>query len=488
MKVIKKITAIMLSIMMVLGMCSVVGAAEGTTPKGKITINSAISGQTYKIYKMLTLESHDNADGKNLYSYKPADDKWDAFFRTGAGAKYVDINTNGYVEWKAVAEETEETKNARAADLAQEALAYVSEKNLTATDWKDVTGSSTTVEFNGLELGYYLVDSSAGALCGLTTTDNEVTIQEKNGAPTVDKKIDIGTNNVENLVSENSANLGDKVIFKTTITVQSGADNYVLHDMMDSHLEFIQIEKINDDKGRSYAKDTDYTVEQNSKDGCTFELKFTENFYTTKADDTSEIFIYYLAKVKEDAPIKVAMKNNTWLTYGDKNTETKKAETQTYTFGIPVFKHTGTGEAKKALAGAEFKLYTDADCTEAKALKFTKNSEDKYRYDKTSGNATLTSLSTGMINIEGIKEGTYYLKETAAPKGYNLLKDAIKIDIDADGNIKMGEITVEKVEVQNNAGSILPSTGGMGTALFYIFGAILVVGSGVVLITKKRMK
>lgn len=73
MKVIKKITAIMLSIMMVLGMCSVVGAVDGTTPKGKITINNAISGQTYKIYKILDLESYNPDVTPGLYSYKPAD-------------------------------------------------------------------------------------------------------------------------------------------------------------------------------------------------------------------------------------------------------------------------------------------------------------------------------------------------------------------------------------------------------------------------------
>lgn len=158
--------------------------------------------------------------------------------------------------------------------------------------------------------------------------------------------------------------------------------------------------------------------------------------------------------------------------------------TNTYTYGIPVFKHTGTGENKQALAGAEFKLYTDAECTDA--LKFTKNVDNKYRYDEANGNTTLTSLADGMINIEGIKEGTYYLKETKAPKGYNLLKDAIIITINADGDIKTGTTTVTQVDVQNNAGSILPSTGGIGTTIFYIAGALLVLAAGVVLIAKKR--
>ena len=91
-----------------------------------------------------------------------------------------------------------------------------------------------------------------------------------------------------------------------------------------------------------------------------------------------------------------------------------------------------------------------------------------------------------MIEIEGIKEGTYYLEETAAPKGYNLLKDAKMIVIDKTGKITMGGTEVTQVDVQNNAGTILPSTGGIGTTIFYIAGAFLVLISGVVLIAKKR--
>ena len=98
MKLIKKIAAIMLSIMMVLGMASVVSASEADSTavagNGKITITNAIAGQTYKIYKLLELESYDK--DKNLYSYKPASAKWENFFKTGEGSSYVDINENGY--------------------------------------------------------------------------------------------------------------------------------------------------------------------------------------------------------------------------------------------------------------------------------------------------------------------------------------------------------------------------------------------------------
>lgn len=482
MKIIKKITAMMLSIMMVLGMCSVV-SAEGTTTTGKITISNAIAGQEYKIYKILDLESHDANSG--LYSYKPASDKWKTFFESGAGKDYVTINENGYVEWR---------NGANADELAKAALAYATDTTNDILVTKSQTARTTTVTFDDLDLGYYLVDSSLGTLCGLTNTDNEMTILEKNGVPSVEKKIDLDLDaTYKNLSNKNSVNLGEMVVFQTTINVQPGAKNYILHDKMDTNLTFGGIHEVvpvvNNTEGKNLTIPKYCGLETSITDGCTFELKFTDDFYQEYANQINDgtltkIHVRYTATVKDSAPIKIAMENKAWLTYGDNSTKSNESITNTYTYGIPVFKHTGTGENKQALAGAEFKLYTDAECTDA--LKFTKNVDNKYRYDETNRNTTLTSLADGMINIEGIKEGTYYLKETKAPKGYNLLKDAIIITINADGDIKTGTTTVTQVDVQNNAGSILPSTGGIGTTIFYIAGALLVLAAGVVLIAKKR--
>ena len=125
-------------------------------------------------------------------------------------------------------------------------------------------------------------------------------------------------------------------------------------------------------------------------------------------------------------------------------------------------------------------------------------SDDVYRVAMNSdtggtviSNGKVTTPSSGKLRIQGLAEGTYYLTETQQPAGYNKLKDPIQIKIDEAGVIKVvtdKEDEVTEVKVLNKTGSLLPSTGGMGTTLFYIFGAILVIGSGVVLITKKRMK
>lgn len=502
MKIIKKITAMMLSIMMVLGMCSVVNA-EGTTEKGTITINNAISGQTYKIYKILELESYapnKDASGNDtgLYSYKPASTAWKTFFETD-GAAYVNINENGYVTWKT------DVTNDKAAELSQKALAYAGTNNISVTKESPAAEGSTSVEFTGLELGYYLVDSSAGALCGLTTTNPTVTIEEKNGKPTVDKKINLdGNANFNSLGEKNSVNIGDVVTFQTTINVHPGAKNYILHDVMDTNLQFIDLQEVvpveNNDEQRELDRNTYYNLINSPTDGCTFELKFTDKFYTEYADKITnniltKIQVRYHAMVNEDAPINTAMKNTAWLTYGDNNTESNKSETETYTYGIPVYKYTMKDGAKSGLAGAKFSLYTDNNNAVGTIINF-KKTENEYRYTKenvdTAGTTTtLQSPEDGNFNINGLKAGTYWLKETEAPKGYNKLAEPIKIIIeqDTDGAKIMKNVkgdTITKVEVENKSGSILPSTGGIGTTIFYIAGAFLVLISGVVLIAKKR--
>lgn len=485
MKLIKKIAAIMFAFMMVVSMSCNVKAA-GT---GKITISPANPNEEYKIYKILNLESYDET--KQLYSYTKTGDQWDAFIDLAVTEGYLKINTDGYVTFS-----TTKGSPADVREFARKALAYATDKKITETSTAKTGANDTSVTIDGLELGYYLVGSSMGALCSLDTAHSEVTINDKNKKPTVEKKIALN-NNINNLDSNNSANIGDDVIFLTTINVQPGAKNYVLHDKMDVHLAYQCIMDVHDNLS-SLVDTTDFVVKTDGlTDGCTFELSFTEAYYKKNREsiDTgnlTQIYIKYLAKVKDNAVINEPMKNTTHLTYGDNNTETNKPETTTKTFGIPVFKYTNVNTP---LAGAEFILSTDPNCVDdTKNLKFTKDTEGKYRYDKT-GSTTLTSLDKGRdkgrIDVEGLKAGTYYLKETKAPDGYNLLKKPVTITIDSEGKIYVdgsGEVNNGDVRVQNNSGTLLPSTGGAGTTMIYLIGGALVLGSGVVLATKRRVK
>ena len=497
MKVIKKITAIMLSIMMVLGMRSVVSAAGSTTGSGsyadndgKITIDNAVSGQTYKLYRILQLESF---SGDN-YAYT-VESEWNDFVTDSTtGGQYL-TKADGYVTWNGVKNDT------RYKEFAKAALAYAQSKSITAI--KEEKSTSATVIFSDLPLGYYLVDSSTGAICSLTTTNKEATIEEKNGVPSVEKKVqeDSKIDDTDEYGGSNTADIGQTVKFKTTITAQAGAQNYVLHDKMSNGLTFdsnsVVIKKSTGGTEETLTKTRDYTVEISSLESttpCTFHIKFNSD-YCNRLKNDDKLIVTYSAKVNSNAVIGgTGNENDTWVGYGD-SSETTHSNTFTKTYEIPVFKYTGTNTG---LSDAVFKLYRDEECTDAKQIKFVSLSKDG-EYDVyrivTDGEAVtagqIKTDDTGKFKIRGLDADTYYLKEVTAPKGYNKLSKAVKIEIDKDGNIKVDDRAIvagEDVKVLNKSGSILPSTGGRGTTLFYILGAILVVGSGVVLITKKRMK
>lgn len=505
MKIIKKIAAIMLSVMMVLGMCSVVGAeGAGTTSgtsetTGSITINNAIKDQTYTIYQILELESFSDKSttGETTtgnYAYKVATG-WENFFKEGAkGHDYVTIDGAGYVTW---------IDGKDAAAFAKEALAYAKDTNNSVANNGAEKAQSTTVTFKNLDLGYYLVDSSTGALCSLDTTATEVDIQEKNTAPTLNKQVkEDSTSNWEN---KNTADIGQTVEFQVTIDAKKGAENYVLHDVMSEGLTFdsnsVKVVKktgettTNLENGREYTLITSATESTDPK--CTFEVKFMKTFCDTLTDN-DKLIVTYSATLNKNAVVAGSGNANTAkLEYGDKHFTTP-SETTTKTYEIPVLKYTNKNEVDKPLAGAVFELYRDKACT-GNQISFVKNTTasegyDLYRIATSSDTAVVKQITTtadGKFKIYGLDADTYYLKEVTQPAGYNKLKDPITIKINDEGNIYVNgvsEANIGDVKVLNNTGSILPSTGGMGTTLFYIFGAILVVGSGVVLITKKRMK
>lgn len=494
MKLLKKIAAIMLSIMMVLGMASVVSAdsASGTsttTGNGKITITNAIPKQTYEIYRILELESH-NITTEN-YAYK-ATSAWKKFIEDNEiNNVYVTID-NDYVTWK---------EGANAAEFAQKALKYANDNRLTFDQKEtapDATAGETTSEvtFSTLPLGYYLVDSSVGALCSLNTTNPTATIQEKNGVPSVEKKVqeDSKVNAADEWGKSNTADIGQTVNFQTTITAQLGAQNYVLHDKMDAGLTFDGTVTVK--KGDTTLTDPDnYRLITNTgTEGCTFHIEFTQTFCDTLAKD-DKIIVTYSATLNDDAVPKMEYKNETWLKYGDNN-ETNHDTTKTKTFELPVFKYTMKNSTETALADATFTLSKNDDGTNPiKLVSVSKNNAtgDIYRVAKTNETGTVTSVTTptsGKFTIKGLDADTYYLTETQQPAGYNKLKDPVKVVIKEDGTITVGKntTTVNEVKVENNTGSILPSTGGSGTTLIYILGAVLVLGSSVVLITKKRMR
>ena len=230
----------------------------------------------------------------------------------------------------------------------------------------------------------------------------------------------------------------------------------------------------------------------NITDGCTFEIAFTQAFCNTLAAD-DQIIVTYSATLNNDVESKKDYKNETWLKYGV-NSETNHDTTTTKTFELPVFKYTTKNSSKTALADATFTLSKNDNGLDPIKLVSDGNDAtagDIYRVAKTGDVNTVTAVTTtasGKFTIKGLDADTYYLTETQQPAGYNKLSAPITVVIDENGNITVGANNVDEVKVENNTGSILPSTGGSGTTLIYILGAVLVLGSSVVLITKKRMR
>lgn len=498
MKLIKKIAAIMFAFMMVVSMSCNVKAedTEGVYGQkdGSITITGALQGQTYTIYEMLKLESF---SGKN-YSYKIADG-WENFFKEGAdGATYMKKDENGYMSFIAG-----KGGDADRREFAQKALAYATKATGINKETKSTQVNETTVTFNGLNLGYYLVGSTTGALCGLDTTNKHVDIEEKNGVPSVEKTITSGGDIAADYKS-NSVNIGDTIMYQTKIDVKTGAQGYVLYDTLSTGLKLIS--KVNDmtdspimavasgtdESGKQFhnnlTKGTDYRI---TNDDHGFTVTILDSYLKTHETVDYEIVISYKATLTDQAVIGGAGNTNeTHLKYGV-NSESTPSTTTTYTFGIPVFKYTGTETEKTGLAGAKFKLYTDAQCKDENVVKVKENGTD-YIVGETDTNDNVMTSSTEVFNIKGLKAGTYYLKEIEAPKGYNKLANPIEVQIDDYGNVKVmkdGKLTdATQVEVLNKSGTVLPSTGGAGTTMIYLVGAVLVLGSGVVLATKRRVK
>ena len=340
------------------------------------------------------------------------------------------------------------------------------------------------------------MDSSVGALCSLNTTNPSATIKEKNAVPSVKKEVSDAEDGT--FANDSFANIGDTVFFKTTITAQPGAEKYILHDTMDAAFTFnknsiviksgrVIVESTNYD---IYYKKDDATATNKAEDGCTFEIRFKQDFLN-KLSKNQEIVVTYNAVLNEKATINVGDHNTAKLTYGDKGSVDDK--TTTSTSSIKVLKYTGT--TTNILNGAKFKLFTQQ--TDGEALKFATIDKQNYRLTKeTTGIDEIETVEKGTFTLQGLKPGvTYWLEETKAPKGYNKLTSRIKVELQpggaliVDGNARdENNLPLSQVNVENKSGSLLPSTGGMGTTLIYLIGAALVLGSGIVLANKKRAK
>lgn len=462
MKKIKKTLSLLLLLVLSLVQVNSV-KAEGV---GTITINKAIVNETYSIYRILDLETYDVQN--NHYIYR-ANSNFEAFITDATkGGKYLEgknENGNTYYVWK---------ENADKVKFTEEALAYAKTNNITPVEAK--TANSTTVEFEKLDLGYYLVSSSVGSLLHLTTTNPNGVINEKNTqTPDVDKEVK--ENSTGKYGKVNDATIGDTIEFKSTITTGAGYTDYILYDKMSTGLT------LNANSIKAYViannnevaiETSNYTVNTNVE-GYTFTVTFDNAFIANQPIGT-KIVVKYTATLNKNAVIEGdGNSNETNLKYGDETTDTKKTTTYTYAFNLKK-----TDKDGNELEGAEFKLY-DKDNKEI--LVVLKDSTTNTYRVAVKGETGVT-IKAGYAIIEGLDAGKYLLEEVVNPVGYNKLTSKVEIEINAKN--ENNTYTRNTATVINYTGGQLPETGSTGTILFVTLGTILILGFGLLLVTKLR--
>ena len=399
--------------------------------------------------------------------------------------------------------------------------------NLNSTPIATVTNGATYEAV----AGYYLIKDKDNSVTGtdsytlyIVKVVGNVTIDPKSDVPSFEKKIK-DTNDTEGTTTgwQDSADydIGDDVPFKLEGTVAANYAQYkqyyfAFHDNEEEGLSF------NKDSVRVYVDNTEitegYTVVDNPADGCTFEVVFNDLMaaaeeYNFTVSGGSKIRVEYTSKLNEKAKIgKEGNVNSASLEFSNNPNQEQGGTPDTgntpwdnvivFTYKVVVNK---IDSSKKPLAGAAFELSkkVNDEYTRVALVNATQNTEGKY---------ILSNETVTKFEWKGLDDGDYMLTEVITPAGYNTIAP-IKFTVNADhtitwegenrntiltsltGNAATGDITFtandDKTElatnVVNNKGSELPSTGGMGTTIFYVVGSILVLGAAILLITKKRM-
>ncbi len=485
----KKFISTVLVLMMMVIIVTPVFAAGNS---GIITIKNAEPEKTYKAYRLFDL----SFDGKSHYGYTLSS-QWKPFFLEGAGKTMVNIDeNNGNVTLK-------NTDSSSVQALAQAAKLYAETHHIIAEREYTTKVNETIVEFNGLDLGYYLVTTGAGGLCALDTTDTAVEMFEKNTAPTINKSAD-----------KTNAAYGDTVHY--TIPFTKGAyvwGDYIITDIMtglDMTNDQISNIKITDGKN-DIAINCQINYYKNSPENGSNTLQVViPKRILEQYKSGAKFILEYDAIVKKT----IAMDNKVTMKY--QNGPEESSETPVYEVKVANYEFIikKTDEQGELLNGATFELYTNEKCTEESRLKFVQEN-GKYRLAEKNETGE-TKITAGKAIIEGLAADVYYLKEIAAPEGYNKLIKPVKIEIIAninnnqgspyynqafndqgerlDPTVKMNEIDVSKVgsefvlTVVNKTGIELPFSGGIGTAIFYVIGSALILIAVISLIIKKYRK
>ena len=510
-KTFKKLMAALLAVALLCVM-AVPAMAEGSS----FQISAPNNGHTYKIYQIFTGTPSTDSDGNKVLS----DIKW------GSNASGEGHTTGASVDSSILTTLAGTSGETNILNFVKNYVDLNSTAAFTATYNNPAT----------VPAGYYLIkdDESVTLNSGdsyslylVEVINANVTITPKTDAPSVEKKVkeNVKFSDTTYGAGYNDTadyNIGDMVPFKLIGKVPSMEHyttyEYIFHDTLAAAFDApnandIHVSLSDSKDGDGAAIDSgSYTVSVNDHD-------ITITFANLK--DVSDIaagkyiIVTYSAKLNNSASIGAAAPGNTnevYLEYTNNPNTSSKGKTVhdkviVFTYKLDVTKIDANNHEKK-LKDAEFKLL-NSDQTKAASVV-----DGKFAgwVEGTSG-TILKSDNNGFFSVTGLDDGTYYLKETKAPTGYNTLTSPVKVVISANtnngqnrsgetsdlttinisvnnadpqsGNVANGTVSIE---VENNSGATLPSTGGMGTTLFYVIGGGLMVAAVVLLVTKKRME
>lgn len=489
MKKLTKLFALLLTLVLVLGtMSSVMADNEPATtegPKGSVTISNAMAGVTYKLYRVMDINGI-TADGEK--SAFVTNQKWHDIFANDALKNYLTLKDKAQVG-TLVSPVQDFGNEATAQQFAAALFAIQGAQAVTPDATETITESGNHV-FANLPFGYYIMVSSRN-----TTTQTQytvftlkstsgVSITEKNVlTPAIEKKVKNG-GLYEDAVS---ADFNTVVEYRVTVKAVAGTDTYSITDVLPNQFAFtnpLSVQKVSGAVTSDLATPADYTVTPNGvKD---FELTLTDTC-RKQLKDNDKIVITYKGKLNPNETTIAPYANSATLHY---NTNKELTDTANVFSGYVTF-HKKDGKTGSALAGAKFVLTKTVDTNTFYAkLQESSSAYNFVEWVNTQEAATVitTSGTNAAHIIRGLAAGSYTLVEIEAPKDYIKGEDTV-VSVNETrsepGNVLIG-LTTQVAEIINMPGTTLPETGGTGTTIFYIVGAVLIVAAATLLLIKRR--